>query len=138
MKNPIELSLRTNKTLKAIQSLAYRYEREIDLLPTTKSGVKAIEREVKARLRKERLGEEAEAYQPMDLEEAKNKIVKDPAYYMVMTLAYKRVVEHADKLLTTYKGDEGLIQLRKDMEHAASITEAKALAKSSDLEELVT
>ncbi len=133
LKNPLELALRTQKTVKSIHSIGYRYDIKLDNLPTSARSMKLLEKEIKEKLRKERLGLPAE--ESTDLQQIKENITKDPAYYIVLTISYRRVLEHIDKLVMAGKG---LPQLRKDLEHAASITESKVVAKTTDLEELVT
>lgn len=127
IKNPMELSLRTGKSIVAIQTIARRYGIELESIRG--KNLNQIKKEVQKRIRSE--GE------PVSPEQAKEDIVKDARYYLVLALAYKRVDEHVNKLVKEFPGDGGLQRLKTDLKQAAAMAEAKVLFSVSSVEELV-
>lgn len=137
VRNPLELSLRTGKSVTAIRTLAIRHRFELERLPTGKGGIKKMEKELRAKLLAERRGEAPALDAPRTVEEAKEAIVKDSRYYLVLALAYKRVDEHVDKLVKEFPNDAGLQRLKTDLKQASAMAEAKVLFSVADVGELV-
>lgn len=141
IKNPIELSLRTGKSVMAVQSIGYRYDLDLDKLPTSRTRIKTMEREIREKLRLERAGEEP-ATAPANLGTSSpasslEDVKKDNRYYLVLAVAYKRVDEHIDKLEKEFPNDKGLDRLRTDLRQASAVAEAKVALATSDVGDLV-
>ena len=140
IKCPVELSMRSGKSIKAVKSVAYRYNLEVDLLPFGRGGVKNLEKEVRKKLREERNQETpvVEEAAPKSVEEAKEAVVKDPAYYMVLAMAYKRVEDHVAKLVKEFPDGKAFAdRLKTDLKQAGSIAEAKVLFSITDVGDLI-
>jgi len=126
IRNPVELSLKAGKSVVAVQTIARRYG--IELEKFRGKNLKKVRRAVRKKIREEK------ATTP---DQAKEDVVKDARYYLVLALAYKRVDEHVNKLEKEFPGDAGLGRLRTDLKQAAAMAEAKVLFSVSSVEELV-
>lgn len=130
IKNPIELSIRTGKSVVAVQTIARRYG--ITLESFRGQDLRKIKRQVQKKLR-------SGGTTAVSPDQAKEDIVKDSRYYLVLALAYKRVDEHINKLSSEFPNDAGLDRLKTDLKQASAMAEAKVLfsASATSVEDLV-
>jgi hypothetical protein len=131
--NPIELALLTNKSSKAVDTLArrHRFIDKLDRLPASHAELAKMKKDIQARVRTKVQNYAVTVAEPVYRNEA-----ADRERYAVMTATYQRILNHMEKLMSGYEAKQALIQLRVDLEEAAATTAAKAKTPSDAIKEL--